>query len=224
MTYHVPEECRVRTGLLGTSKGSGNNGLFRIKSPDRKAPAPLRVIISDCPDWEHVSVSLPTRCPTWDEMCHIKSLFWDEDDCVMQLHPPKSEWVNNHPYCLHLWRPKLSAIPTPPSFMVGYKDLGILNKAEPAYILAAIAERLKLDTTAYQESFPVEVPVGYKLLKDTTHAERSWDEDKTHENGNYNCICCHCGRIFTGHKRRVICKACITDRPGTPMAPKDGNK
>ncbi|MCR4532718.1 hypothetical protein NUV62_17465 [Acinetobacter venetianus] len=69
--------------------------------------------------WEHVSVSLPARCPTWEEMCFIKSLFWGEDDCVIQYHPPKSDYVNNHQYCLHMWRPIEQSLPTPPSFMVG---------------------------------------------------------------------------------------------------------
>lgn len=37
---------------------------------------------------------------------------------------------------------------------------------------------------------------------------RSWPEDYSHENGNYNCICCYCGKDFIGHKRRVACKVC----------------
>ena len=55
----------------------------------------------------------------WEEMCFIKSLFWSEDDCVIQYHPPKSDYVNNHQYCLHMWRPIEQSLPTPPSFMVG---------------------------------------------------------------------------------------------------------
>ena len=54
---------------------------------------------------------------------------------------------------------------------------------------------------------PVVQP-GYKLLKDTTHDERSWPEDSSHENGAYFCMCHHCGRQFTGYKRRVTCKVC----------------
>jgi hypothetical protein len=52
------------------------------------------------------------------------------------------------------------------------------------------------------------VPKGWKLLKDTTHEERSYPEDSQHENGNYSCGCCVCLREFVGHKRRVICKVC----------------
>jgi hypothetical protein len=71
--------------------------------------------------WEHVSISLPNRCPTWDEMCRIKDMFWDEDEAVIQIHPPKSDYVNNHPYCLHLWKSKEKEQPLPPWILVGVK-------------------------------------------------------------------------------------------------------
>lgn len=95
----------------------GNNGMFFIPF-GREV---LRCMISDGEGWEHVSVSLRHRTPTWDEMCFVKSQFWDDEECVMQLHPRKSEYVNWHPYCLHLWRPLSSAIPEPPSIFVGPK-------------------------------------------------------------------------------------------------------
>ena len=77
--------------------------------------------------WEHVSVSLPNRCPNWPEMCHIKALFWDDEETVIQLHPPKSQWINNHSFCLHMWRPLKQEIPLPPSETVGNKELGTLK-------------------------------------------------------------------------------------------------
>ena len=52
-------------------------------------------------------------------MCFIKDLFWDSEDTVIQFHPPKSEYVNSHKYCLHLWRKKDTNIETPPKFLVG---------------------------------------------------------------------------------------------------------
>lgn len=69
-------------------------------------------------EWEHVSVSLQDRCPTWDEMCSVKDLFWMENECVLQFHPPKSDYINAMPYCLHLWKP-LHAIELPTSMTVG---------------------------------------------------------------------------------------------------------
>lgn len=73
--------------------------------------------------WEHVSISVVdhkgVRTPTWPEMCFVKDLFWDEEETVVQYHPPKSEYVNQHPHALHLWRPLLATLPRPPSILVG---------------------------------------------------------------------------------------------------------
>lgn len=58
----------------------------------------------DASDWEHVSVSCADRCPTWDEMCAVKDLFWTGEETVVQFHPRKSRYKNHHEFCLHLWR------------------------------------------------------------------------------------------------------------------------
>jgi hypothetical protein len=47
-------------------------------------------------------------------MDFVKRTFWEDTEAVMQLHPPRSEHVNYHEYCLHLWRPQDAAIPLPP--------------------------------------------------------------------------------------------------------------
>ena len=116
MSFHVPEKYRIITGPMASKPSFGNNGLFIIKS--LKLKQPLRVIASDGLEWNHVSVSLPNRVPSWDEMCFIKEMFFDDEDCVMQLHPPASEYVNNHPYTLHLWQPHSLSIPMPMMIMV----------------------------------------------------------------------------------------------------------
>lgn len=117
MTFHVPEQFRILEGPRASVKEWGNNGAFRIDSF-------TLVIASDGGGWEHVSVSLPNlrRCPTWNEMCAIKAMFWDPEDVVMQLHPRASEYVSYHPYCLHLWRPTEAVIPEPPAIFVGPKS------------------------------------------------------------------------------------------------------
>jgi hypothetical protein len=100
----------------------GNNGYFEIPCHGKT----LRVVASDGMDWDHVSVSLPDRCPTWSEMSFVKSLFFRDDETVIQFHPAKSEYVNNHRYCLHMWRPQRAEIPLPDPTMVGLKELGTL--------------------------------------------------------------------------------------------------
>ncbi len=51
-------------------------------------------------------------------MCFVKNLFWRDDEAVMQIHPKKSEYVNNHPFCLHLWRKADKEIDLPPKGFV----------------------------------------------------------------------------------------------------------
>ena len=100
-----------RYRLTGMGEPGTRHGAFRIPCGNNNF---LHVIVSDGPDWEHVSATTPFRCPTWAEMCRLKDLFWAENEVVMQLHPPKSDYVNLHPYCLHLWRPINDTIPLPP--------------------------------------------------------------------------------------------------------------
>lgn len=68
--------------------------------------------------WEHVSVSLWNRCPTWEEMSLVKSLFWDDGETVIQFHPPKSKHINFHQFCLHLWSMTGHAFELPPSNLI----------------------------------------------------------------------------------------------------------
>ena len=116
---HAADQYRIRQGRYSSDATSGNNGAFIIPGPCGRD---LNVIASDQGGWEHVSVSVSNRCPNWPEMCRIKDIFWNEDECVVQYHPAKSEYVNHHPYCLHLWRPIELSVPIPPSIFVGPRD------------------------------------------------------------------------------------------------------
>lgn len=121
--FHVPEKYRVKEGYFKSGDQDGNNGAFIV--PMSHGTISAFCIASDGMGYEHVSVTLShkkkliKRCPTWEEMCVIKGLFWDDEDCAVQYHPPKSEHVNNHPYCLHLWRPIGIEFPVPDKIMVG---------------------------------------------------------------------------------------------------------
>ena len=114
--FHVPEKNRIRTGFLGSDETSGNNGAFFVRNGKG---VEFKIIASDGMGWEHVSVSLGDRCPTWEEMVFVKNLFWDPDDCVVQFHPARKDYVNSHPFCLHLWRPTEEKFPVPDKIMVG---------------------------------------------------------------------------------------------------------
>jgi hypothetical protein len=90
-------------------------GQGHIYLPETK---PMFVVFSNSYDWEHVSVSFTYRCPVWEEMCKVKDIFFNEEESVVQYHPPKSNYVNHHPYCLHLWKPLKEKIPLPPKHFV----------------------------------------------------------------------------------------------------------
>lgn len=53
--------------------------------------------------WLHFSISHPTRIPTWDELVRAKELFIGVERKAVQVFAPRSEWVNQHPHCLHLF-------------------------------------------------------------------------------------------------------------------------
>jgi len=124
----IPHHYRVKNStVFAVPDTGGNEGFFEI--PHYKiGNYQFFCIISSQNAWEHVSVTVhqkkkaATRCPTWEEMCFIKNLFWDKHECVMQLHPPESEYVNEHKFCLHLWRPITKTIPIPMSLAVGTKQ------------------------------------------------------------------------------------------------------
>jgi hypothetical protein len=54
--------------------------------------------------WVHLSFSRGDRVPDWEELKAIKGRFLGDEASAIQVFPPKSQWVNVHPYCLHLWQ------------------------------------------------------------------------------------------------------------------------
>lgn len=120
MSFKVPEKFRMtHCGHLSTTAADGNNGIFEVLL---RRGQKVFVIASDGGGWEHVSVSRKDRTPTWEEMCQVKEMFWSPEDCVIQFHPPRTDYVNNHPYCLHLWRATGQEFPRPPAWMIGVKE------------------------------------------------------------------------------------------------------
>lgn len=121
----VPEKYRLTTNpLLPSDSSYGNNGAFIIPHY-RINNYEIRCIASDGSGWEHVSVTIApvgktaNRCPTWEEMCWVKGQFWNDDVTVIQYHPAKEDYVSQHDFCLHLWRPIGKDFPTPNPLMVG---------------------------------------------------------------------------------------------------------
>lgn len=107
-----------RTVEWAGGPGDDQNGCFIVPQPGGDT---LRVIASNGFGWDHVSVTVlgKKRCPRWEEMSFIKRAFFRPDEWAIELHPPAHLNVNNHPYCLHLWRAQDQAQPLPAPIMVG---------------------------------------------------------------------------------------------------------
>lgn len=119
MRLKVPdklEQSRILEGQMASTAAYGTTGAFMVMGP---CGIELAIIGSDGEGWEHVSVSTKHRTPNWPEMCFVKNLFWRDDECVVQFHPPESVYVNYHPFCLHLWKPIGQDVPMPPPILVG---------------------------------------------------------------------------------------------------------
>lgn len=81
------------------------------------------VIWSDGAGWEHVSVCPYAKriIPSWDDMCQLKDVFFNDDESVIQIHPPKEQYVSNMDNCLHLWKCSYKEMVLPPSCLVGMR-------------------------------------------------------------------------------------------------------
>ena len=80
---------------------------------DMKSYRELSFVFTWNNGWEHLSVSMPNRTPTWDQMCTMKDIFWNEDEVCVEYHPRKSDYVNLHEHCLHIWKPIEKELITP---------------------------------------------------------------------------------------------------------------
>lgn len=109
-----------RVDIYGDGKiGNEHNGTFIINR--YKNDEFYFVIVSNGLGWDHVSVTLHKkngasikRCPSYEEMLMIKEKIFAEDEVVFQLHPREEDYIDTHPYCLHLWKPNNCSMIVPP--------------------------------------------------------------------------------------------------------------
>jgi peptide methionine sulfoxide reductase MsrA len=115
LTYLEPYRQREYERRLYGVNGDEKNGVFKVFVSGKS----FWCIASNGGGWEHISVTRRNgKIPTWEEMCAIKDMFFDAEEVVVQYHPKKSEYVNIHDGCLHLWRPTTVEMPTPPKIFV----------------------------------------------------------------------------------------------------------
>ena len=107
----------------------------------------LNFIFSYQMGWEHLSVSMPSRTPTWDQMCIMKDIFWNKNEACVEYHPREEDYVNNHKHCLHIWRPTHEPLPTPPSILVGVRS----EEEKQAFVMMANAMGVEINKWEYNK-------------------------------------------------------------------------
>jgi len=120
----------IEMGRWYSDDSYGMNGAFSIPLNGFGHKVVANCIVSDgrCEDeapafagWEHVSVHMvefgKQKTPTWDQMCVVKDMFWEPEECCVQYHPAKSQYVCDHDHVLHIWKWR-DGFPTPPIILV----------------------------------------------------------------------------------------------------------
>lgn len=107
----------------------------------------LNFIFSYQLGWEHLSISMPNKTPSWEQMCIMKDIFWDKDECCVQYHPKEEDYVNMHQHCLHIWKPIEEKLPIPPSILVGFRS----DEEKNAFLTMAKLAGLEINKWKYNK-------------------------------------------------------------------------
>jgi hypothetical protein len=59
--------------------------------------------LKDGKEWQHISISHPSRYPTWDEIMFVKDHFTGEGQEAVMVLPKHSEFVNIHEFCFQYY-------------------------------------------------------------------------------------------------------------------------
>lgn len=122
------EEIAKTPRVMIESTGD-DGGIARVLLYSGKKIRLAAVVFSWGGGWDHVSVSMKNQCPTWEEMCEVKQMFFRPEETTWEYHPSELEYVNNHPFCLHMWRLQQPGMPMPPTWMIGSKKGQTMAKA-----------------------------------------------------------------------------------------------
>lgn len=97
---------------IASTDADGWNGSFLVPLEGEF----WHVRLSDGMGWKHLSISNSQKkvMPSWNIMCRAKELFYGDDEWAVQFHPARQDYINDHPFVLHLWAPLNEELPKPP--------------------------------------------------------------------------------------------------------------
>jgi len=83
---------------------TGGTLWFRYGGPKGLLACISVLIELDNKPWLHVSISRRDRIPSYEELVFAKETLIGKSKKAIQVFPADEEHVNQHPFCLHLWR------------------------------------------------------------------------------------------------------------------------
>ncbi len=96
---YMPEYIPPNWTCLGWSENFG----MRYKKKNGLAVIVTVSYEDDEKLWMHISLSYPNKLPKWKEVVECKELFGCQETLAVQVIPPRSEYVNYHPFCLNIF-------------------------------------------------------------------------------------------------------------------------
>lgn len=91
-------------GGWSISRNPDDVGRYELFHPKKGYILIISGTVKEGKRWVHLSLSRGDRVPDWEELKAVKSRFLGDEALAIQVFPPKSQWVNVHPHCLHLWQ------------------------------------------------------------------------------------------------------------------------
>ena len=102
---------RIKTGSYGSTEVDGFNGAFLVPLEGEL----WHVIIADGMGFKHLSITNAQKrmLPNWTVLSRVKDAYCGDDEWAVLYFPAKDDYINDHPFCHHLWTPLNEPLPKP---------------------------------------------------------------------------------------------------------------
>jgi hypothetical protein len=107
--------------VIASTDADGWNGHFMMPLEGEM----WYIVLSDKMGWKRLSIANAQKrqLPSPQVMCHVKELFYGDDEWAVQFYPPKDQHIESgYPYRLDLWMPLNDHMPTPVVLQLEHTD------------------------------------------------------------------------------------------------------
>lgn len=99
----LPTPVKELPGYIRAYTAESGCNIICGHEPNKRAPGGIWLPPDQLLLW-HLSISHPERYPTWDEVADARYELVPAEVTMAMLLPPPEQYLNEHPYCFHLWQ------------------------------------------------------------------------------------------------------------------------